>query len=485
LNAFGQFLTDGWVLFVELSGVSLMTSLLLGDLNDYIQPSVACIKPEAAVTASSVNKPVEINLNDCLACSGCITSAETVLVAEQTHHQFYAVLDANRSGAANKTVVVSICPSTRTALARRFKLTSVQVYRRLLHFFRRTLGVSLVLDINFASTLVMEEAAREFIHRYRDRIVDAPVQPVLVSECPGWVCYAEKKQPGLLPHLSTVRSPQQMMGALVKSYLLEKILKVEKTDVYHVSIMSCYDKKLEAARTDFADPEGVRDVDCVITTNELLTVIEDKSGGAFESLPEAQLEEEATIFKTWTVKGGIPQLTGPVGNSAGGYLFYVMRRASKEIFNIDLPVIISSDPRIQVHHHRNADYTEYTLTDGTSILLRFGAIYGFRNIQTFVQKSKTRKVEYDFVEVMACPGACLFGGGQPTPDTGKVGQEAFRSEMEALHADSMVIEEKPGEEVARIYEWINADPSRQSLFHTSFRPLEESIKKNPLINVQW
>ena len=95
-------------------------------------------------------------------------------------------------------------------------------------------------------------------------------------------------------------------------------------------------------------------------------------------------------------------------------MYFILQYAAKELFSIDLPSDIGKDPRVTIQHHRNIDYNEYLLTDDHGVvLLRFAAVYGFRNIQTFVQKAKQNKIDYHFVELMACPGACLFGGGQP------------------------------------------------------------------------
>ncbi|PJF18085.1 hypothetical protein PSACC_02109 [Paramicrosporidium saccamoebae] len=463
-----------------------MASLLLGDLNDYIQPSVACVKPGSELPPeedSRKGKPVEINLNDCLACSGCITSAETVLVAEQTHLQLYSVLDENEllPQSERRVVVVSLCPSTGTALARRFRLSPVQVYRRLVHFFRNVLQVSLVLDTTFFANFALREAASEFINTYREN--KDGTMPVLSSECPGWVCYAEKKQPKLLPQICAVRSPQQIGGALVKSYFLDRLeadRSLERRNVFHAAVMSCYDKKLEASREVFADKDGTRDVDCVLTTTELLAMIEDRGQATnFVNLPEALLDENDP-YKTWvTSKDGSVRMVGHAGSSAGGYLFFIMRAAAKELFGIDLASSIDLDPRITISVNRNADYTEYALTREDTTLLRFAAVYGFRNIQTFVQKSKTKRINYHFVEIMACPGACLFGGGQPSDDK----TEHLREEMEAIHADRTAGADA-NTTIKTIYEWINEEPTRPALLVTSYRPLEEVAKKKPLINVQ-
>lgn len=506
----------------EAATPKLMSLLLLGDLNDYIQPTVGCVKPPEAgpKDPGALDKPVEINLNDCLACSGCITSAETVLVANQTHHQIYQFCQENaqRPAGERRLLFVSICAATRTALAQRHGLLPGSVHRRLMTFFKEHFDAAAVVDTTFASFIALKEAAEEFLEHHRGG--ESHRLPRLSSECPGWICYAEKRQPKLLPQICTVRSPQQIIGVLAKSYLLEAGLQrraqrsLRRSDVFHVSVMSCYDKKLEASRDDFRDADGIRDVDCVITTGELLVMLQDQVQGRLADIPEAEVSA-SDPFRAWNT---LYTPAGYYGGSGGSYLFYIMRVAAQRLFAIELPVNILADARIRVHHHRgNLDYTEYTLvrhpergdaaaaaaaTAAVSAspqppLLRFAAIAGFRNIQTFVQKCKNHRLDYDYVEVMACPGACLFGGGQPPPGEEGGGEHLdknqFRIEMEQLYLTHQIEGvEAALEELDKIYEWLEQEGPpdemavpRRSLLRTLYHPLESSTRKKPLINVQW
>eukprot|EP00775_Hariotina_reticulata_P006631 gene6631-6859_t len=372
----------------------------IGDLNDFIAPSQACVvslqaqkapkssggekqPPKEGLqlnTRSSKRKPVKqqsddtkplgspqpsadinkkkgfqqtvideetnavkVSLNDCLACSGCVTSAETVLLQHQSLQEFVA-----RCADPDAIVVVSISPQSRASLAALHGVTPEDVQWKLANFLKHQLSVALVLDIGLGSTLALTEAAAEFVARYRQnhrhthgtgasfntaavpngsssagsdgsRVVAAASAgplPMLASACPGWVCYAEKTHGRyILPHISTTRSPQGIMGALVKQVMAaQKGWPVER--IYHVTVMPCYDKKLEASRDDFLVPD---------------------------------LQEL--------------QLLGPDGQP----------------------------------------------------LLRFAIAYGFRNIQTLVRKIKSGQCEYHYVEVMACPSGCLNGGGQLKP----------------------------------------------------------------------
>ena len=285
---------------VKLSGLS--------GSGDFISPSLACVKP-MQIDKTKPNRvlrleglqdddgaqpaPIaKVTLNDCLACSGCITSAETVLVTQQSITEFMRCLN----GSAH--VVISLSPAARAAIATHCGLSLREAHGRLTGFFK-SLGCHRVLDNGLASDLSLLQTAAEFVHRFRScaaaasasgngagvggcvtsgaaivRDADALPLPLLSSSCPGWICYAEKVQGAhVLPHLSRVKSSQQIMGTLVKyGYGAERGLPPQS--IYHVSIMPCFDKKLEASRDDFFNPaagaDGSRDVDCVLSSAEVI-----------------------------------------------------------------------------------------------------------------------------------------------------------------------------------------------------------------------
>ena len=296
-----------------------MSSPFLGDLNDFISPSQACIKPvpskketlssELSVsidindTGSISTDPVTISLNDCLACSGCITSAESVLVSQQTYLQLYSILETNaeasRAGTDKpKLVVVSVSPQSRTALAAKFNLNLDEATERISTFLR-WLGVDFVFDTNFGRDISLYECSMEFLEHYRKRHDRDGELPLICGACPGWICYAEKTQPQVIGNLSRVKSPQQIMGTLTKYFFGAKILgkSISPAQVFHVTVMPCYDKKLEASRPDFFDETfQTRDVDCVISTSELMKMIDDKlTGNSFFSLPRNNLDSQLSL----------------------------------------------------------------------------------------------------------------------------------------------------------------------------------------------
>ena len=211
-----------------------MTSPFINDLNDFISPSQACIKPvpskEETMTVSLdtgndiiSSDPVTISLNDCLACSGCITSAESVLVSQQTYLQLYSVLDTNmealKAGISKpKVVIVSVSPQSRTSLAAKFNL-SLELITGKICTFLKGLGVDFIFDTNFSRDISLHECALEFIDYYRQNHgLAEPKLPLICGACPGWICYAEKTQSQLVEHLSRVKSPQQIMGTSAKYF---------------------------------------------------------------------------------------------------------------------------------------------------------------------------------------------------------------------------------------------------------------------------
>lgn len=269
----------------------------------------------------------------------------------------------------------------------------------------------------------------------------SPKKPILTSACPGWICYAEKTHPHILPHLSRLKSPQALAGTLLKSVLAR--YGVPPSRIWHLAVMPCFDKKLEASRSELTSSvweegeEGVRDTDCVITARELVALAEAR-GIDFANLPTTPLRRvafpdpdlDAFLFPSPRRKGVNGE---PAAGSSGGYLWHVLQRQKARY----------PGSRIEIGRGRNADVVEYNLVrsvgDGRDeVLFKAARYYGFRNIQNLVRKlrpPRTSKLlaaakgggarrpngaplkekeglEYAYVEVMACPGGCTNGGGQ-------------------------------------------------------------------------
>lgn len=310
-------------------------------------------------------------------------------------------------------------------------------------------GFEWVVDTNVAREACLVLGAEEVIASLQGGITATgldgaastqPVKPLLTSSCPGWICYAEKTHPHILPHLSRLKSPQALMGTFLKTVLSRK-LGVSPHRIWHVAVMPCFDKKLEASReelTDAAWEEGVgrkhgtRDVDCVITSKELL-MLADSRGIDFCTLPRSPISSintslfpDETLARVLFSKGPRQNQSRPIAGTSGGNLYYILQYFSS----------LNPGSNIEMTRGRNADVMEYAvLSANGEPLLKAARYYGFRNIQNVVRRLKPVKQsrmpgarpvgtarrpggakstgpEYTYVEVMACPGGCTNGGGQ-------------------------------------------------------------------------
>lgn len=234
-----------------------------------------------------------------------------------------------------------------------------------------------------------------------------PLLPLLTSHCPGIVSYAQQTHHYLLPHLSPIKSQQQIMGCLLKSYLPKKT-GIDSASVYHISIMPCLDKRTESKRVACAE------VDLVLTTEEFLEAMHaagmdkrllaiDSSDDSFVATPNALAQFAASLsnFNSETQK-----FFSTHGGPSDGYFEFVLNRAALELFGV------SESKQVITKNTTNENFHETFLELDGEIVLRFCAVYGFRNLHHVTRALKQRTSEYDFVEIMACPGGCVNGGGQ-------------------------------------------------------------------------
>ncbi|KAH8251522.1 hypothetical protein KR038_011885 [Drosophila bunnanda] len=473
-------------------------ALQLTDIDDFITPSQECIKPvtidktksktgakitvegngyyEETQSGKKKLQKVEITLQDCLACSGCITSAEGVLITQQSQEELLKVLSENTKlktidGGSEKvrTVVFTISTQPILSLANRYQIGAEEAARHLSGYFR-SLGADYVLCTKVADDLALLECRQEFVERYRDN----ENLTMLSSSCPGWVCYAEKTHGNfILPHLSTTRSPQQIMGVLVKQYLAEK-LNVAGSRIYHVTVMPCYDKKLESSREDFfSEVNASRDVDCVITSVEIEQMLTDGE----HSLPQ---HEPADLDWPWSHKRPDTMVWSHESTLSGGYAEHIFKYAASELFNEDMP-----PGDLELKPVRNRDFFEIVLEREGKSVLKFAIANGFRNIQNLVQKLKRGKgANYNFVEVMACPSGCINGGAQVRPTTGQHVRE-LTQELRELY--KKLPRSVPDNDVSKhVYSnfldgGAHTDKC-QELLHTSYHAVE---KLSTALNIKW
>jgi iron only hydrogenase large subunit-like protein len=435
-------------------------------VNDHISPSVECIKPLPKPTEYEVFKePLKISLTDCLACSGCITSAESILVEMQNVPELYKAYQNTEK--KYKYVVITLSPQTLTSFLTKYSVFQgvKEIWLRIKYLFEIVIenptGLKIiVLDSSFSRNFSLLEIGCEFISRYRSTQGDLPL---LASSCPAFICFAEKTASSvLLPYISTSKSPQQVMGSLVKDYL-SSLLNVEPQEIFHCSIMPCFDKKLESSREDFI-VDGVKDVDLVISTLELETIIHENVTSIYD-LQESSVKE--SLF---------PTLLRSPGSSSGGYLHHVLYFALEHFYP-------KQEFQVKEVNGKNSDFKEFVAYVNGTVVFTFATAYGFRNIQNVLRilknKSVTRK--YDFIEIMACPMGCINGGAQLRPDgiKGVVALKEFVKGSEYLYQNSFTLGiPQESEVVSRLYnDWIGGEvgsaEARKKL-HTRYHAVGDS-----------
>ncbi|OAL50403.1 iron hydrogenase [Pyrenochaeta sp. DS3sAY3a] len=527
------------------------------DLNDFISPGVACIKPvetlpalpddnsnpyevttEEKAAASQPPPPASISLTDCLACSGCVTSAEAVLVSLQSHTEVLTTLDTHRSlrapwmptngaGATNgvngvnglhktngvngltnghdcgnghhgegRLFVASVSPQARASLAAVFNVSEAEAGNMIEQLLSGPSGLragghqgsdfTWVIDTNVVREACLVAAADEVANALspsaakipskpgsEGAIDTIPKQPILTSACPGWICYAEKTHPYVLPHLSRLKSAQSLTGTLVKSVLSQKY-HVSPSQIWHLAIMPCFDKKLEASRSELtssawlpkhssSQDAPVRDVDCVITARELLHLASAR-GIQFSSLPRQPLTNRIPFpdpkLDAFLFPSSRRRNQNVAAGSSGGYLYHILQTYQAQ----------NPGSSISVSRGRNADVVEYSVVRGSETIIKAARYYGFRNIQNLVRRLKPARAsrlpggrtgvsrrpgtngaaggdsvkDYAYVEVMACPGGCTNGGGQIKVT--EVDEVRVADGLQEANDDSLAVKPGPKEQ---------------------------------------
>lgn len=333
-----------------------------------------------------------------------MTVEEGVQLSQQSAKDFLHVLNLNKrcDTSKHRVLVVSVCPQSLPYFAAKFNLSVTDASRRLCGFLK-SLGVHYVFDTTIAADFSILESQKEFVRRYHQHSEEQRELPMLTSACPGWVRYAERVlgRP-IIPYLCTAKSPQQVMGSLVKDYFArQQNLSPEK--IFHVVVAPCYDKKLEALREGLSTTlNGARGTDCVLTSGEIAQIME-------------QSDLSVKDIAVDTLFGDMKEVAVQRhdGVSSDGHLAHVFRHAAKELFGEHVE-------EITYRALRNKDFHEVTLEKNGEVLLRFAAAYGFRNIQNMIQKLKKGKLPYHFVEVLACPRGKGFTGPPTACPTGIV-----------------------------------------------------------------
>lgn len=292
----------------------------------------------------------------------------------------------------NMRVVAQIAPAVRVALGEEFDIPLGENVTGKIVAALRKLGFDEIYDTSLAADLTVMEETKEFLERL-DK--NEETMPLFTSCCPAWVRFVELKHPELLPHVSTCRSPQQMFGAVVKEYF-RRTKETDGKETMMVSIMPCTAKKYECARPEFTT-NGEKDVDVVITTQELASMIKE-AGIVF-----SELEPEAPDMPFGLASG-----SGVLFGVTGGVTEAVLRRCVEERTQESLKDLAFSG----VRGMEGIKEAEVKIGERT---LKVAVVHGLRHVEELLTLIKSGEKHYDFVEVMACQGGCIGGAGQPIP----------------------------------------------------------------------
>ena len=353
------------------------------------------------------------SLNDvnCTFCGQCIQSCPTgALHEKESLNEVWVKLKD-----PDTYVVVQTAPSIRVALGEEFGMDiGTNVEGKMITALKR-LGFDKVFDTNTGADFTIMEEANEFVERFKaeDNF------PMMTSCCPGWVRYIEENYPELLPHLSSCKSPHQMFGALIKSYYAKKE-NIDPSKIYVVSVMPCIAKKFERERPEMKN-NGLYDVDNVITTRELAKMIK-QANINFEKLEDSKFDDPM----------GEATGAGAIFGTTGGVMEAALRTAQDLLTGKDLD-------RINFEAVRGGKGIKKATVNIAGKEIKVVAASGLKNARKILEEIKQGKADYQFIEIMACPGGCIMGGGQP------IKSSKIRSEVDVrkLRAESLyTIDEK-------------------------------------------
>ncbi len=337
---------------------------------------------------------------DCVSCGQCVNACPCgALDYRSEKGKVFRAINSNE-----KTVVAFVAPAVRSVISSHFNIPFNEASPFMAGMLKK-LGFDKVFDFSFAADLTIVEETTEFLTRVEKK----GVMPQFTSCCPGWVNFVERRYPEIIPHLSTCKSPQMMMGATVKNHYA-KLTGLKKDDIYVVSIVPCIAKKHEAARPEFA-PEGIRDVDAVLTTNEMLEMFKLMRLEASEVVPQEFDEPYKHV-------SGAGILFGASGGVAEAALRMAVEKLTGKVMtdHLDFEEIrgFAGLKEAEVEAH------------GTKV--RVAVISGLHNAEPIIEKLiQGVDVGYDLIEVMACPGGCICGAGHPVPE--KVGSLDKRQQV--------------------------------------------------------
>ena len=329
------------------------------------------------------NRPLGESI--CVNCGQCVQACPTgaLTVRDETQVVWHTFADPG------KTVVAQVAPAVRITLAEALGEPPGSISTGRMITAMKRVGFHKVFDTDFTADLTILEEGTELI----DRINNGGILPMLTSCCPAWIKFCETFYPELLPHLSTCKSPQQMFGALLKTYYAEK-LGILPQDILSVSVMPCTAKKFEETRPELGR-NGIRDIDAVLSVQELARMIR-SAGIRFDTLPDTPFDAP---FGLGTGAGEIFGSTGGVMEAALRTVYELV--TGKALRNIDIKAVRGLEGIKEASADMNGTHVKVAVTNGLG------------NARKIMDLVKAGKTDYHFIEIMACPGGCIGGGGNP------------------------------------------------------------------------
>jgi iron-only hydrogenase group A len=397
-----------------------------------------------------------LNVSSCINCGQCITICPTGALTEQ--NQIKEVLDALHD--PDKVVVVQHAPAVSVTLGEEFGMApGADVIGAMTAALRR-LGFDRVFDTGFTADLTIMEEGSELVHR----LTHGGRLPMLTSCSPGWIKFVETQYPDFIDNLSTCKSPQQMMGAVIKSYFAEHE-GIDPSRIYSVSVMPCTAKKFEAGRPEMGR-DGLADVDAVLTTRELARMIR-MCGLDLADMPSDTAD---TPFGERTTAGKLFGASGGVMEAAIRTAYEIVTGRELPLAGLHVPAIEGLQGVKEASLKIEGAKPEWSFLEGQT--LNVAVAHGLGNAQRVIAAVRSGERQYHFVEVMTCPGGCIGGGGQPRYTNNQVRQ----ARIDAIYREDegkSLRKSHENPDIAKLYAEFLGQPLGEKshhLLHTQYTP---------------